>query len=254
MSCVVFSKSSRPSGLTFPICEMEKRTPSPRRAGGGANGRIQRSQVALLPPTGACRLAATGRPRAGWGTRPGRARRDAAEGRGSGRGLAAAPPAAAPETMAPAAGRWAPALWRACNGLMAAFFALAALVQVSGPAPGGGWRPASGGRGAPQGAGLQGPSGGPACSVYTDKPAGSQGRRSGQFRWRTRIASEIPTLSPHLRHRCVYMTSPHSSHLLKSCKELVQWVTLKGTSAEKQPRHLNIQPVDENEHNSGPRT
>ncbi|KAF6299975.1 transmembrane protein 220 [Rhinolophus ferrumequinum] len=32
--------------------------------------------------------------------------------------------------MAPAAGRWAPALWRACNGLMAAFFALAALVQV----------------------------------------------------------------------------------------------------------------------------
>ncbi|XP_039703297.1 transmembrane protein 220 [Pteropus medius] len=35
--------------------------------------------------------------------------------------------------MAPAAGRWAPALWRACNGLMAAFFALAALVQVNDP-------------------------------------------------------------------------------------------------------------------------
>nr|XP_021550445.1 transmembrane protein 220 isoform X3 [Neomonachus schauinslandi] len=32
--------------------------------------------------------------------------------------------------MAPAAGRWAPVLWRACNWLMAAFFALAALVQV----------------------------------------------------------------------------------------------------------------------------
>ncbi|XP_036197536.1 transmembrane protein 220 isoform X3 [Myotis myotis] len=33
------------------------------------------------------------------------------------------------QPMAPAAG-WAPALWRACNALMAAFFALAALVQV----------------------------------------------------------------------------------------------------------------------------
>ncbi|XP_054427215.1 transmembrane protein 220 [Pteronotus mesoamericanus] len=37
------------------------------------------------------------------------------------------------EPMAPAAGRWAPALWRACNGLMAAFFALAAVVQVNDP-------------------------------------------------------------------------------------------------------------------------
>ncbi|XP_039087510.1 transmembrane protein 220 [Hyaena hyaena] len=35
--------------------------------------------------------------------------------------------------MAPAEGRWAPGLWRACNGLMAAFFALAALVQVNDP-------------------------------------------------------------------------------------------------------------------------
>nr|XP_045745801.1 transmembrane protein 220 isoform X1 [Mirounga angustirostris]XP_045745802.1 transmembrane protein 220 isoform X1 [Mirounga angustirostris] len=35
--------------------------------------------------------------------------------------------------MAPAAGRWAPGLWRACNWLMAAFFALAALVQVNDP-------------------------------------------------------------------------------------------------------------------------
>ncbi|XP_059524599.1 transmembrane protein 220 isoform X4 [Myotis daubentonii] len=33
------------------------------------------------------------------------------------------------QPMAPAVG-WAPALWRACNALMAAFFALAALVQV----------------------------------------------------------------------------------------------------------------------------
>lgn len=41
MSCVASSKSSRPSGLTFPICEMEKRTPGPRRAGGGAKGRTQ---------------------------------------------------------------------------------------------------------------------------------------------------------------------------------------------------------------------
>ncbi|XP_008151804.2 transmembrane protein 220 isoform X1 [Eptesicus fuscus] len=30
-------------------------------------------------------------------------------------------------------GRWAPVLWRACNVLMAAFFALAALVQVNDP-------------------------------------------------------------------------------------------------------------------------
>ncbi|XP_070250398.1 transmembrane protein 220 isoform X1 [Myotis yumanensis] len=36
------------------------------------------------------------------------------------------------QPMAPAAG-WAPALWRACNALMAAFFALAALVQVNDP-------------------------------------------------------------------------------------------------------------------------
>ncbi|XP_004760212.1 transmembrane protein 220 isoform X2 [Mustela nigripes] len=35
--------------------------------------------------------------------------------------------------MAPATGRWAPVLWRACNWLMAAFFALAALVQVNDP-------------------------------------------------------------------------------------------------------------------------
>ncbi|XP_029783792.1 transmembrane protein 220 isoform X1 [Suricata suricatta] len=35
--------------------------------------------------------------------------------------------------MAPAAEPWAPGLWRACNGLMAAFFALAALVQVNDP-------------------------------------------------------------------------------------------------------------------------
>ncbi|XP_075417182.1 transmembrane protein 220 isoform X2 [Tenrec ecaudatus] len=32
--------------------------------------------------------------------------------------------------MAPAAGLWAPALWRLCNLLMAAFFALAAYVQA----------------------------------------------------------------------------------------------------------------------------
>ncbi|KAM5310555.1 transmembrane protein 220 isoform 2-T2 [Glossophaga mutica] len=32
--------------------------------------------------------------------------------------------------MAPEAGRWSRVLWRACNGLMAAFFALAAVVQV----------------------------------------------------------------------------------------------------------------------------
>ncbi|XP_059524598.1 transmembrane protein 220 isoform X3 [Myotis daubentonii] len=36
------------------------------------------------------------------------------------------------QPMAPAVG-WAPALWRACNALMAAFFALAALVQVNDP-------------------------------------------------------------------------------------------------------------------------
>ena len=36
-------------------------------------------------------------------------------------------------TMAPAAGRGAPGLWRACNWLMGAFFALAAFVQVSAP-------------------------------------------------------------------------------------------------------------------------
>lgn len=41
------------------------------------------------------------------------------------------------EPMAPTTRRWAPVLWRACNWLMAAFFALAALVQVSAPAPGG---------------------------------------------------------------------------------------------------------------------
>lgn len=32
--------------------------------------------------------------------------------------------------MAPAVATWAPGLWRACNALMAAFFALAAVVQV----------------------------------------------------------------------------------------------------------------------------
>ncbi|XP_047403337.1 transmembrane protein 220 isoform X3 [Sciurus carolinensis] len=35
--------------------------------------------------------------------------------------------------MAPAQGRGAHTLWRACNWLMAAFFALAALVQVNDP-------------------------------------------------------------------------------------------------------------------------
>ncbi|XP_052053409.1 transmembrane protein 220 isoform X2 [Apodemus sylvaticus] len=35
--------------------------------------------------------------------------------------------------MAPAVGPWAPRLWRACNALMAAFFALAAVVQVNDP-------------------------------------------------------------------------------------------------------------------------
>ncbi|XP_023412233.1 transmembrane protein 220 isoform X1 [Loxodonta africana] len=35
--------------------------------------------------------------------------------------------------MAPAARSWAPALWRLCNLLMAAFFALAAFVQVNDP-------------------------------------------------------------------------------------------------------------------------
>ncbi|XP_032472185.1 transmembrane protein 220 isoform X2 [Phocoena sinus] len=35
--------------------------------------------------------------------------------------------------MAPAAGRGAPGLWRACNWLMGAFFALAAFVQVNDP-------------------------------------------------------------------------------------------------------------------------
>ena len=36
-------------------------------------------------------------------------------------------------TMAPAAGCGARGLWRACNWLMGAFFALAACVQVSAP-------------------------------------------------------------------------------------------------------------------------
>ncbi|XP_021069367.1 transmembrane protein 220 isoform X2 [Mus pahari] len=35
--------------------------------------------------------------------------------------------------MAPAVAPWAPGLWRACNALMAAFFALAAVVQVNDP-------------------------------------------------------------------------------------------------------------------------
>ncbi|XP_045680028.1 transmembrane protein 220 isoform X3 [Phyllostomus hastatus] len=35
--------------------------------------------------------------------------------------------------MAPDAGCWSQVLWRACNGLMAAFFALAAVVQVNDP-------------------------------------------------------------------------------------------------------------------------
>ncbi|XP_032768548.1 transmembrane protein 220 [Rattus rattus] len=35
--------------------------------------------------------------------------------------------------MASAVAPWAPGLWRACNGLMAAFFALAAVVQVNDP-------------------------------------------------------------------------------------------------------------------------
>ncbi|XP_022380361.1 transmembrane protein 220 [Enhydra lutris kenyoni] len=35
--------------------------------------------------------------------------------------------------MAPTTGRWVPVLWRACNWLMAVFFALAALVQVNDP-------------------------------------------------------------------------------------------------------------------------
>ncbi|EDM04775.1 similar to RIKEN cDNA A730055C05 gene (predicted), isoform CRA_a [Rattus norvegicus] len=35
--------------------------------------------------------------------------------------------------MASAVAPWAPGLWRACNALMAAFFALAAVVQVNDP-------------------------------------------------------------------------------------------------------------------------
>ncbi|XP_021499986.1 transmembrane protein 220 [Meriones unguiculatus] len=35
--------------------------------------------------------------------------------------------------MAAAAAPWAPGLWRACNALMAAFFSLAAVVQVNDP-------------------------------------------------------------------------------------------------------------------------
>ncbi|CAH6786171.1 transmembrane protein 220 [Phodopus roborovskii] len=35
--------------------------------------------------------------------------------------------------MAPAGATWAPGLWRACNALMAAFFSLAAVVQVNDP-------------------------------------------------------------------------------------------------------------------------
>ncbi|XP_012932260.2 transmembrane protein 220 isoform X2 [Heterocephalus glaber] len=35
--------------------------------------------------------------------------------------------------MAPEAGRWQRGLWRACNALMAAFFVLAAVVQVNDP-------------------------------------------------------------------------------------------------------------------------
>ncbi|XP_006863493.1 PREDICTED: transmembrane protein 220 [Chrysochloris asiatica] len=35
--------------------------------------------------------------------------------------------------MAPAAGSWVPSLWRLCNLLMTAFFALAAFVQVNDP-------------------------------------------------------------------------------------------------------------------------
>lgn len=64
-------------------------------------------------------------------------------------------------TMAPAAGRGAPGLWRACNWLMGAFFALAAFVQVSAPG-----RAAGGGRRDP---GLRAPPQAP-CGV--DRAAG----------------------------------------------------------------------------------
>lgn len=95
-------------------------------------------------------------------------------------------PAAPPERMAPAAERWAPALWRSCNWLMATFFALAAVVQVSSRAAGGGRGAADAGRGA---SGLRRA---PGCelrpwawrAVWTGKPAGL---REQATRWRRGI-------------------------------------------------------------------
>lgn len=75
-----------------------------------------------------------------------------------------APPRPRCRIMEPAAGGWAQGLWRACNWLMGAFFALAAFVQVSGPG-----QAAGKGRRAPSSASRS-------RAVWTNPPAGSQGR------------------------------------------------------------------------------
>lgn len=226
MSCVAFSKSPRPSGLTFPICKMEKRTPSPRRAGGDANGRTQQvsssatSRYRCVPTSGHWKTEGqlgneAGAGVSGRGGRKGqrawtrrRPARRCARDDGAGRGALGAGPV---ESLQRADGR----LLRA-GGLGA------------GQRPGPWRRVAASGRWERGSAGRRPPSSVPRPSVQCILTS-PQGRRSGQFRWRTRIASEIPTVFPHLRHRCVYMTSPQSSLLLKSCKELVHCVTLKGT-------------------------
>lgn len=128
-------------------------------------------------------------------------------------------------TMAPAAGRGAPGLWRACNWLMGAFFALAAFVQVSAP-------------GRRRVAGPRAPSSAPGPVRY--RPSGRRGRRSRPCTGRAAVRVGDPgTHTPAPAETGVIIWS----RLLTCWKELVRRVSLcrdlsrsgPGTFLKRQP-------------------
>lgn len=166
LSCVALASRGVPLGLTFPS---EMGTFPQTAIGKEQSGKPTTNEVALLPhwciihlwpcwtwPGGGVSVSHGPVHRSGpaYGARGPAHHSGPTPGAGSGgRGRASPPADRSSSTMAPVS--W----WRACNALMAAFFTLAALVQVSPRAR----RRAEGGRRwerglwVPQGAGLRAP-------------------------------------------------------------------------------------------------
>ena len=238
MSCGTWASRPVPRRLTLATCCGDSDTPPQPSFGAEREGKLPAAPAGLLPR----RARARGR----GGDEPGRGGCPA-EGRAGRVGLRPPHPAFA-ERMASDSGRWSWVLWRACNGLMAAFFALAAVVQVRARPP----RRAVG-KGPAGTTGARPPAPSPAGEQW--RPASRQGRRGGYCRWRTGIGWCF--WNPHLlptRDTGVFLGPPHP--LFASKARRIWFIVCyleRDLSRSSLGTFINILPADETEHSSGSR-